>query len=199
VRRPREADQALERAARIALDEKNDMYAAYVWQARLHTAWRTRPPGEAARESLQALDAVERLRAAQADDRTRIDLFANSTKDYYWLAGRLLRDEPPDLDLAFAVTERMRARVLLEALEAAGIGRRDPSAGRSEALERTRAAIVAAQRRLLDPALPPATRQDLLAELERLDLDEADLRARAEASHGQRREGPSLVTLEQVR
>lgn len=198
--RPREAERALDRAARLALAENNEMYAAYVWQARLHAVWETRPPREAAQESLRALDAVERLRAAQADARARIDLFTNWTKDYYWLAGRLLSARAPDLDLAFAVGERLRARVLLEALEAAGIGGRRPSGQPSDAVGRARAAIVAVQRRLLDPALDPAPRKALLEELERLELDDADLRAPVERGRGQRPgEGPNLVTLEQVR
>lgn len=197
--RPLDAERALEHAARIALAEKNETYAAYVWQARLHTVWETRPSREAAGESLQALDAVERLRAAQVDAHARIDLFANWTKDYYWLAGRLLSD-PPDLDLAFAVSERMRARVLLEALEAAGIGRPRPAGQPSEALGRARAAIVAVQRRLLDPALAPAPRATLLEELESLELDEADLRAQVERGRGHHPgEAPNLVTLDQVR
>ncbi|MFI5006656.1 MAG: CHAT domain-containing protein [Solirubrobacterales bacterium] len=196
--RPRDAERALERSARIALAEKNETYAAFVWQARLHTVFETRPRREAARESLRALDAVERLRAAQGDARARIDLFANWTKDYYWLAGRLLTDAP-DLDLAFAVSERMRARVLLEALEASGIGRPVSSGQPSEALARARAAIVAVQRRLLDPGLAPAARKPLLEELERLELDEADLRTQAERRPGRHPgDTQSLVSLDQV-
>jgi tetratricopeptide (TPR) repeat protein len=120
-RAPAEAEDALARAARIAEREGNDVYAAYVWGARLRTSWETRPAVEAARESLRSLEAIERLRAAQTDPQARIELFTNWTKDYYWLAGRLLRQAPPDLPLAFVVGERLRARVLLEALQKAGL------------------------------------------------------------------------------
>ena len=120
-RAPAAAEDALARAARIAEREGNDVYAAYVWGARLHTSWETRSAVEAARESLRSLEAVERLRAAQTDPEARIELFTKWTKDYYWLAGRLLRQVPPDLALAFVVGERLRARVLLEALQKAGL------------------------------------------------------------------------------
>ena len=90
--------------------------------------------------------------------------------------------------------------MLLEALEAAGIGRRARSSPPSEPVVRARAGIVATQRRLLDPALAPAARAALLAELERRALDEAALLARAEGLPGSRSsEGPSLVTLDEVR
>lgn len=171
---------ALDRAAKIALAEKNDTFSAYVWHARLRTAWDTRAPAEAAQQSLQALEAIERLRGAQGDPEARIHVLSNWTKDYYWLAGRLLSSDPPDTGLAFAVTERMRARVLLEALEAAGLkGGRDPAPG-GDALERTRAGMVGVQRQLLDPSLANAERQALLAELARLEVDEAELLARAD-------------------
>ena len=120
-RAPAAAKNALAQAARIAEREANDVLAAYVWGARLRTSWETRPAVEAARESLRSLEAIERLRAAQTDPEARIELFRNWTKDYYWLAGRLLGLAPPDLPLAFLVGERLRARVLLEALQKAGL------------------------------------------------------------------------------
>jgi tetratricopeptide (TPR) repeat protein len=179
-RRPAQSRGALDRAARIALAEENDVFSAYVWQARLRTAWDTHPPFEAAKQSLQALEAIERLRGAQGDPEARIHVLANWTKDYYWLAGRALGADPPDPGLAFAVVERMRARVLLEALEAAGLERAQGAAPRADALGQTLSGIVVVQRQLLDPSLAEDTRKALLAELERLELDEAELRAHAE-------------------
>ena len=62
----------------------------YAWQARLRLVWQTLTEAEAMAASLQALDAVERLRARQQDDTGRAALFSHWTRDYYWLAGRLL-------------------------------------------------------------------------------------------------------------
>jgi hypothetical protein len=196
--RPATARRAMDQAVQIALAGDNDLYVAQVWQARLRAAWDLSPPAEAARESLRALEAVERLRAAQGDPEARIHILRNWTKDYYWLAGRLLSAEPPDLDLAFTVIERMRARVLLEALDAAGLGGArslPPPPGAAEA----RARIVAVQRRLLQPTLDPSTRKALLAELQQREVEEADLRARY-GTDGARGAPPlsRQVTLEDV-
>ena len=62
----------------------------FAWQARLRLAWQTMNEEDAMATSLQALDAVERLRARQQDDSGRAALFSNWTHDYYWLTGRLL-------------------------------------------------------------------------------------------------------------
>jgi tetratricopeptide (TPR) repeat protein len=173
-RRPAEAVRALDRAARIALAEGNDLLSAYVWHARLRTAWDVHPPAEAAAESLRALDAIERIRGAQGDPDVRIHVLANWTKDYYWLVGRLLGGDAPDYALAFAVMEMMRARVLLEGLEASGLERAAPEA---QALGPIRSGIAGVQRQLLDPSLPEERRKALLVELERRELDEAEVLA----------------------
>ena len=97
---------------------------AYAWQARLRLVWRTLQEDQAIAESLEALDAIERLRAGQKDDGSRAALFSSWTRDYYWLTGRLLEAQPPRLAQAFEVGERLRARVLLEYLAQAGVPRR---------------------------------------------------------------------------
>jgi hypothetical protein len=199
-RKPGEARRALDRAARIAVAEGNDVLSAYVWQARLRTAWDLHPPARAARESLQALEAIERLRGAQGDPDARIHVLANWTKDYYWLAGHRLSDDPPDSAFAFAVMERMRARVLLEVLEASGLDRGQRAAPGSDSAGRIRSGIVGVQRQLLDPSLAEDRRKGLLAELERLEIDEAEVRTRAGPVGSRGALVPShLATLDEVK
>ena len=80
---------------------------------------RPRPDAEAIQDSLAAIDAIETLRSLQDDSDGSAEQFSTWTSDYYWLSGRLLREalSEGDLDLAFSITERMRARSLLDTLE----------------------------------------------------------------------------------
>ena len=114
-----------ERESRAAIDalgaNPDGLRLVYAWQARLRLAWQTMPEDDAMRASLQALDAIERLRARQEDQDRRAELFSSWTRDYYWLAGRLLDAKTPRPAEAFAVGERLRARELLEHLTRAGL------------------------------------------------------------------------------
>ena len=89
-----------ERASREAVDalavNPNGPLLVYAWQARLRLVWQTMPDDAAMTASLQALDAIERLRARQQDETSRAALFSNWTRDYYWLAGRLLEATPAE-------------------------------------------------------------------------------------------------------
>jgi CHAT domain-containing protein len=140
------------------------------------------------------LDAIERLRRAQADSATRMGVFANWTADYYWLVGRLLDSGPAQTARAFDVSERMRARVLLERLDDAGIGRPSPAGPERQDLAGTRARIAGVQRQLLDPSLGGERRSSLLTELERLELDEATLATPLSGTSGD----PRRTTLSDV-
>lgn len=118
---PAGADAA-SRAAIDALSSTPDSpLLVYAWHARLRLVWQTKPPGEAMEASMEALDAIERLRSRQQDDGTRAALFSHWTRDYYWLAGQLLELDTPRPARAFDVGERLRTRVLLEHLTRAGL------------------------------------------------------------------------------
>jgi hypothetical protein len=65
-------------------------------------------------DSERALNAIESIREQQSGESGRAGLLAIWAEDYYWLAGHLLAAE--DVDAAFGVMERLRARTLLEAL-----------------------------------------------------------------------------------
>ena len=120
------------------------------------------------------------MRDLQAGSSGKAEAFSTWSEDYYWLSGRLIdaalkERKPENLEQAFQVSERLRARSLVDTLEAAHAV---PAAAapirqkRGAAMER----ISAVQRRLLDPALPPADRAAANQELERLEIEEADLR-----------------------
>ncbi|HEV2854555.1 MAG TPA: CHAT domain-containing protein [Thermoanaerobaculia bacterium] len=146
------------------------------WRERMRTAWRTAPPESAAVESQSALWMIEALRESRNGAARSPERFAAGSDDYYWLSGRLLGSGR--LDAAFEVTERMRSRALLGALEAARA--RPAETAAAVHLRERRAAtlggIAGVQRRLLDPGVPPWEKAEARHELERLELEEADLR-----------------------
>ena len=149
---PCRAEQLSREAVSLVAANRDGPLLAYAWQARLRLVWRTLNEDQAIAESLEALDAIERLRAGQKDDGSRAALFSNWTRDYYWLAGRLLEAQPPRLAQAIEVGERLRARVLLEYLAQAGVPRRGGSrstrgAGAARAEDRRHAAPAAGRGR----------------------------------------------------
>jgi CHAT domain-containing protein/tetratricopeptide (TPR) repeat protein len=133
-------------------------------------------------DGLAALEAIETFRDLQPDEQVRARTFARFADGYYRLSGHLLdaamaAEAEDDLALAFRVSERMRARVLLDALDAA---RATPAVGRAGPLREQRAenlaAIARVQQRLIDPNLTDADRQTALSELEALEIEETALR-----------------------
>src|SRR5688572_4246602 len=177
ARDPRAADRTSREAVEALAAYPAGPSLVFAWQARLRLAWQTMNEGDAMAASLQALDAVERLRARQQDDSGRVALFSNWTHDYYWLTGRLLDARTPHLSQAFEVGERLRTRVLLEHLTRAGLPQAEGRApGVEDGRARLQARIVQIQRRLLDPALTVQDRRALLEQLRLLEIEEAGYR-----------------------
>ncbi|MBI2837356.1 MAG: CHAT domain-containing protein [Acidobacteria bacterium] len=127
-------------------------------------------------ESLAALDAIERIRDLQRDDAVRARLFSEWAFAYYQLSGYLL-GSPADLNAAFAVTERMRARVLLDALDAA---RSTAALSPRSALDRQRLAVLdqiaQLQKTLLGGELSGHERSEAVERLDNLEVQEGTLR-----------------------
>jgi CHAT domain-containing protein len=185
-----------ERASRAAIDAlkatPNSPLLVYAWQARLRFTWHTMQEDAAIPAALQALDAIERLRARQQDEGTRAGVFSQWARDYYWLVGQLLQADTPRLAQAFEVGERLRARTLLEHLARSGVAA--PAQGgptpQSDARDRVRQRIVDAQRRLLGATArsesgpyPGGNEQRaLLDQLQLLELEERDLDTSAGAA-----------------
>jgi CHAT domain-containing protein/tetratricopeptide (TPR) repeat protein len=164
------------------------------------------PRERAIADSLRALDAIERIRNLQPDHLVRARVASEWAPAYHGFAGFLLGSGAQsatlaDVDLAFRVLERLRARALLESLDAAGAtsraASRDP---RREERDAVLLRIARVQAGLLDPGVRGRARDVALAELDRLELEEGALRdaiARADAAFRHVRQ-PELPTLRDV-
>lgn len=179
--RPAEARVVLDEALTLALATDDPWTAAESWAERFDVLWATLPREQAVAESLAVLDHIEALRRLQDSEAGRAGFFAAWTRVHYSLAGRLLAAEGgpsrKDLETAFAVAERMRARVLLDSLLAADA---EPLAGTwDNDSTRSLRRIVALQRRLQDPGLTHGERTSVLEE-----LDQAYLALAEDATRG---------------
>ena len=143
-----------------------------------------RPREEVLADYEQALGWIEQLRDLQRDELVRARLLWHWAFVYYRYAGFLLGPlevDPAaeDAALAFRVIERLRARILLDALDQAGATSATTPDGEEARLRRdVLDRISAVQRRLLSPGLAEEERQSALSELERLEAREVELRAR---------------------
>jgi len=191
---PGRAMALVDRALALAKESEDPDALAAAWRERMRVAWAAAPPERAAADSLSALKALEALRESEGVGSP--ELFASASDDYAWLSGRLLEAAAAGagagfLDRAFAVSEGMRSRALVGALDAAR-ARPAETAAAARLRERrthTLAEIAGVQHRLLDPARPPWEKAGVRHELERLELEEADLR------HQIARASPALSAL----
>ncbi|RKH88681.1 CHAT domain-containing protein [Corallococcus sp. AB045] len=168
----------------LAAEHDNPLYLASAWRARSMVAFRTSPLPEALGEAERALAAVEVLRQWQRDATSQAELFSSWASDYHRLAGRTLEAGeasavPPReaLERAFAVSERLRARTLFEALVASrALPTQEEPPEQRKARDGVLRGLSATQRRLLDPALSASERTRLLGELQELERRERELR-----------------------
>jgi tetratricopeptide (TPR) repeat protein len=165
----------------------------------MRLSWSTKSRPDAIRESLAAIDAVETLRALQDDHESSAGLFSMWTLDYYWLSGRLLQEgRDGDVPLAFSITERMRARWLLDLLDRSRV----PPDPRHPAVREHRSALEAiaiAQRALMNPMIDDASRRTNLLALEVLERKEQEAQRQVGlTSSGTHRARPVFATLDEV-
>lgn len=169
---------------------------------RAWVARRTMPRSTAVERSLLALRDIELARDTQRDELVRARYFSKWINEYYKLIGYLLGEptaQPSRADVAraFVVAERMRGRVLLEALDMAGAtpAFAVDTPGR-EQREAVLDDIAAVQRELVDG--DQGSRAELLERLEALERQEAELRdamARVDARFAAVR-NPTYATLD---
>jgi len=201
-RRPDESQRLVGEALARAVDSGNANVAAYAWRQHMRLAWKMMPRTRAGEASIRALDAIEGQRMLQGPGAARAEVLAGWTPDYYWLTGALLDVSSPtreELSLAFEVGERMRARLLLDALlrpsEPHPAVEAPPFAARQQLLRE----ISAVQRQLLDPRLQGAARASAVARLERLEREEEGIRADLAAARDvYGAEAPAVITLDRV-
>ena len=153
-------------------------------------AWKVGPHDRAVVDSTAALEAIEAERNLQPDGFARAQRFSAWAPSYGVFAGHLLAgdlepDGQPtaaDIENGFAIIERMRARSLLDAMDAAAatpVGARGAVADTHTALL---ARLADVRRRLLDPTLPVADRHQATGEFERLEREAASAREALAAS-----------------
>jgi CHAT domain-containing protein len=171
---------------------------AYSAGRQMRLSWETKPRPDAIRDSLAAIDAIETLRSLQDGDDSSAELFSTWTLDYYWLAGRLLEDQwPGDLELAFAINERLRARSLLDRLERSRSrlpGTHPAVAARTSLLE----TIAQVQRRLMDPAIAGDQRRQAMEDLEDLERRAAEAQRQIALASNRKGTRPAFATLDDV-
>jgi CHAT domain-containing protein/tetratricopeptide (TPR) repeat protein len=204
--RRHEADAMLDDAIRLARGTGDAEAEA---RAMIHRATIFTDAGDRARALAtwdSTLRAIEDLRDFQSDDEARAGFQSGWAFLYYRVAAYTLGTPgagaaPEDIEKALAVIERMRARILLDSLDAAGA-----ATGRGpEDLQERRAGtldgISRVQRRLLSPILSDVERTAALGDLETLENRERALRtemAHADASFASLRV-PALATVPQIR
>jgi tetratricopeptide (TPR) repeat protein len=153
-------------------------------------AWKVGPHDQAVANSTAALDAIEAERNLQPDSFVRAQRFSAWAPSYGVFAGHLLAgdlepDGQPtaaDIEHGFAIIERMRARGLLDAMDAAQatpVGARGADSDTHTALL---ARLADVRRRLLDPTLPVADRHQATGEFERLEREAGHAREALAAS-----------------
>lgn len=196
---PVAARAAVDEAARLALDADNDRQLVYAWRARMRLDAAAPATPTAAASAARALDAMEALAARQGDEEAAVGLFGAWARDYRWLAGRLLERPAPDVEAAFEVLERMRARALLAALAAGAPGatRRGVATANDERIAEVRSELVGIQRRLLEAASTDV--ESLWEDLERHELELAALASGIDGEGARERARPAVATLERVR
>ena len=117
---PAAAQRTIKRAVALAGQMKDHTFLAAAWGEQMKLSWAIGSP-TAFEDSMKALAKIEEFRNLQPEPDSQADLFSTWTDDYCWLAGRLLeRGDPDDLNRAFSVIERMRARGLLDAAQPTG-------------------------------------------------------------------------------
>jgi len=125
--RPEAARQAIEQSLELAREAGDGWSEVYARAEAMRVLWATESPREAWVDSLRAIDVIEGLRQRQSEGSgTQAGLFSLWSDDYLWLSGRLLgnaetaEDATWQVPQAFRVSERMRARALIDWLRRAG-------------------------------------------------------------------------------
>jgi CHAT domain-containing protein len=179
---PEAALELINRAIALSRESGDPREIALACVARMHLRWMVGPRDKAIEDSLAALDAIERIRDLQRDGLVRARWFAEQSTYYYQFAGSLLEPigaspSPESMNLAFSIAERMRARVLLDTLDAARVVAPHASKGprfaeRDALLER----MAQVQKLLAQGSLDPEGKASSLREIDALEAKERGLR-----------------------
>lgn len=162
---PKLAEDYIAQAYELIADSEQP-WTMMIWlynSMRVH--YQTSPAQNALDQAFSALDYVESSQSGQFTESSKIGLFSVWSEMYYWLAGTLLKDRPLgdriSIEKAFSAMARMRARVLLEAIQQ---GDDEPSK-ENDTLKAIGNDISALNRKLFDVKLDSHTRVTILEEL----------------------------------
>jgi len=155
------------------------------------------PREEALETVLSAMDVVEDLHDIQTGESIGALNFSAYSPIYYTTLGKLLNSTDrsfEDLDLALAISERLRSRFLIDHLDRAGVaGESEQASERKEVLRK----ISELQTVLLLSKTAPEDRPEIERQLEQLEEEEALLRAEADRAAPSRDVGGE-VSLEAI-
>ncbi len=120
---PERARVLMKESLAVSLEVRGALSRVYAWSDRMKLAWKVLPDDEALEMSMQAIDFMESFRELQQGPAGRAGTFSIWVEAYHWLLGRILEDPQGQpsrsrLEIALSLSERMRARTLLEALSA---------------------------------------------------------------------------------
>jgi len=202
---PQAALRHLEEALRLgrARGDRADVGRTLMARAAIHDEQGRRE--QAVADLAEAAAAVEALRDLQKDELIQSRFFSQWVTIYHRLVGLHLEasdGDPEAIERAFAVSERMRARALLDSLDAARATSALAPSGpltdrRAELLDR----IGVVQKKLLGAELDEGGRGALLDELDKLEVEERAVREElARASPVFRRlRSPEFPSVEEIR
>ncbi len=208
---PEDPDPAfglIDEAIEFAQGQKSPEDVAKGWIVRSRMRWRVGPRKQAIADSLTTLEAIERIRDLQHDQQVHARVLGRFASVYRQLSGYLLDPSrgpvaSTDLDLAFRIIERMRARVLLRSLEVADQGNgQTPGPGARPELSRLRAQIANVQKKLIGTKLSQSERAYALSELEQLEIETVALLEQSgdvQKTTSTRLAEPSIVSLAEVK
>ena len=144
-----------------------------------------------------ALDSFESRRNQQLADQGRAELFAAWSDLYAWPAGKLLNQADSsrsEIEKAFSLIERLRARVLLESM----VDPRPMADPPNPELETARAQVASIQRILLNPQLSDRLRRRTLRQLEAAEMREAEARQAELRGHRLRQGSSRFASLSEI-
>jgi tetratricopeptide (TPR) repeat protein len=190
---PRAAQETIDRSLALARGAEDYWSMAFAWRERMRVSWASGSVDRAVEDSRSALDAIEALRDQQAASSGKVEAFSTWSEDYYWLSGRLIEAAQAgqrDLETAFQVAERLRARGLVDTLEAAHAVPAEAAPlrqRRGSVLEQ----ISGVQRRLMDPSLPANDRTTAMQELGRFRRRRSAISSPRRPRRWRARDGPT--------
>ena len=207
IRDPARLDAHLARADEaiaVARGAGDLFQAARGWVVRASLAW-TAGGRAALEDSLRALDAIERIREMQPDDLVRTRFSAQWAMPFYRFSSQALEaglaGDHEMIAAGFAMMERLRGRVLLDAMDSMrATERMQPRGAAAARRQAILDEIARSQKELLRSGITEPQRSRLLGDLDRLEAQEAALQSELAAQDARwsalRR--PVIPSLEQV-